>query len=61
MKAKQLFNKYTILSFIIVYHKHAKNPKDSYLANILFEKHHSQPALNLYNINLNSMPALHSF
>jgi len=45
---KQPFNKYTILSFIIAYHKKSKhmpknyNPKDSYSANILFKKHHME-------------------
>jgi len=59
---------HTILSFIIAYHKkeqaHAEknnNTKDSYSANILFKEHHSQPTLNPYNLNLNSMPALYSF
>jgi len=51
---------YTISNFIIAYHKKGKDmPKDSCSADILFTQKH-QPALDPYNTNTNSMPALYT-
>jgi len=63
MKTKQPFNKYTILRFIIACHQKSKhmpknhNTEDSYSAKSSSKK----PALNPYNPNPNSTPALYSF